>query len=96
MERPVYTCIFDEKGAAQWGGVIESLERTISGESRGLLGNFSRQPNASVDFSADHKTEISQGVVVRSAVYLGDHRAPISSLLSRVNPSALSIWDQSP
>lgn len=50
-----------------------------------VLGNFSRQPNAGVDFSADHETEIFQDVVVRSAAARLSPRSTLTH--ARVNPS---------
>ena len=58
-----------KKGEA-WSKV---LKRTIGGPAswipRNLLGNFSRQPNATVDFSAGRKTEISHSVLVRRSAH---------------------------
>lgn len=62
--------------------MIKGLKGTI-GESR---GNFSRQPNATVDFSADRKTEIS--LVVRRPA------APLPSLPLSLTASQPASWDR--
>lgn len=60
------------------------MKRTIGPARipRNLLGNFSRQPNATVDFSAGRKTEISHTVVVPRSLLPSP---------SRVNPAGIRI-----